>query len=180
MDKNLIERYKNEMLQMYRGRSQSANMVPQTQNATSQMQGAAPQINQNPPDAQMDKGRLIAIITTLRSLYPVADAKVTIFTGNTDNMEVIATDFTDESGRTDTFILDTPSKALSLDSANQITPYGLYNMMVEADGYVTNIHLNIHVFSSVTSLQGSNMMLLETAGEDKGPRIFDESQKYNL
>lgn len=175
MDKNLIEQYKREMLQMYKGRFVTEAQRPQ-------MRKEVVQMNQNLPDSppDTDKGRLIAIVTTIRSLYPVPDAKVTIFTGNMDNMNVVATDFTDDSGRTDIFTLDTPAKALSLDSANQIRPYGLYNMMVEADGYITNIHLNIPVFSSVTSLQGSNMMLLETAGVDKGPMIFDESQKYNL
>ena len=47
-------------------------------------------------------------------------------------------------------------------------------------GRFTNIHLNIPVFPTVTSRQTSNLLLLETAGVDKGPRIFDESQKYDL
>lgn len=192
MDESLIEQYKQEMLRMYRGRGATVNSVPVSQ-AVSQMRETLPQAplvteeNVNaepsiPPDANQgsDTGRLIAIVTTVRSLYPVPNARVTVFTGALDNMEVLATDFTDESGRTDVFLLGTPSKALSLDSANQTRPYALYNMMVEADGYVTNIHLNIPVFSGVTSLQGSNMMLLETAGADKGPRIFDELQNYTL
>jgi hypothetical protein len=53
-------------------------------------------------------------------------------------------------------------------------------MLIEADGYIKNIHLNIPVFSNVTSLQQSNLILEETAGEDKGPKVFDEAQKYNL
>ena len=76
--------------------------------------------------------------------------------------------------------METPLKSESLDSANTEIPYSLYNMMFEADGYLTNIHLNIPVFPTVTSRQTSNMLLLETAGVDKGPRMFDELQKYDL
>ena len=78
------------------------------------------------------------------------------------------------------FTLPTPAKALSLEEDNQIIPYSSYNMSVEADGYIKNIHLNIPVFSGVTSLQQSNLILEETAGQDKGPQIFDESNNYDL
>ena len=76
--------------------------------------------------------------------------------------------------------METPLKSESLDSANTEIPYSLYNMMFEADGYLTNIHLNIPVFPDTVSRQTSNLLLLETAGADKGPQIFDEAQSYNL
>ena len=186
MDKKLIEQYKNEMRRMYSKRSKNFAFRPEgdeavyagTKPSYSEEAGSQALYNENEPGS--DTGKLIAIVTTVRSLYPVPNAKVTVFSGDYDNMNIMASAFTDESGRTDPFILDTPSKALSMDSQNQIKPYATYNMLVEADGYIPNIHLNIPVFSSVTSLQNSNLMLLETAGTDKGPRIFDESQKYNL
>jgi hypothetical protein len=53
-------------------------------------------------------------------------------------------------------------------------------MEVKAEGYVDNVHINIPVFSGVTSLQRSNMMLLETAGADKSPQVFDESERFDL
>lgn len=176
MDKNLIESYKNEMLQMYRSKYGRVNAVPAS---------TEPEVNVTPDSGgstatDSSSGRLIGVVTTLRTIYPVKNAKVTVFSGEIDNMQVIDTDFTDESGRTKVFTLQTPSRELSLDSANQIRPYALYNMMVEADGYLTNIHLNIPVFSGVTSLQSANMMLIETAGTQKGPQIFDELQNYNL
>ncbi|MBQ6847336.1 MAG: hypothetical protein IJO62_00260, partial [Clostridia bacterium] len=103
----------------------------------------------------------------------------TVFTGDPDNMQVIDTDYTDENGKTKAFLLTTPQKAESQEPNNEI-PYSLYNMMFEAEGYLTNIHLNIPVFPDVVSRQTSNLLLLETAGADKNPRIFDELQKYNL
>ena len=133
-----------------------------------------------PPQNTESSGGLIGIVTTIRSLYPVKNAKVTIFTGDYPNMNIIDTDLTDQSGRTKVFTLPTPEKSLSLQEDNTLLPYAVYNMLIEADGYIKNIHLNIPVFSDVTSLQQSNLLLEETAGQDKGPFIFDEAQKYDL
>ena len=168
MDKNLIEQYKAEMIRMY-------NIKPKK--AANREIDAVTAV----PKMEFDEtGGLIGLITTVKSLYPVVNAKVTVFRGDINNMNVLEVGFADESGKTEEFLLSAPKKSMSLDSQNKIPPYSLYNMMVEADGYLTNIHLNIPIFSGVTSLQKSNMTLLETAGVDKGPQIFDELQKYNL
>lgn len=166
MDKSLIEKYKLEMLNMYK----------KTKTAPTNSPLAITQAK-NPPDST---GKLIAIITSLREIYPVEKAKVTVFTGNYENMQIIDTAYTDQSGRTRPFVLETPNKQLSLESENQLPTYATYNLEVQAEGYIDNVHLNIPVFSGVTSLQSSNLMLLETAGVDKGPQFFDESARFNL
>ena len=172
MDNNEIKRYKDEMMKMY-GRVHSVNTA-----AVEPIVNAAPK----PPATDMNSttGGLIGVATSVRGLYFVPNAKVTVFKGDIDNMEVIDTDITNQNGRTKEFILETPLKSESFDTANTEIPYSLYNMMFEADGYLTNIHLNIPVFPTVTSRQTSNHLLLESAGVDKGPRIFDELQKYDL
>ncbi|MBR6533046.1 MAG: hypothetical protein IKT44_01280 [Clostridia bacterium] len=172
MDSNMIERYKNQMLEMYNA---TQKVVPAQTNENSIPQPQTPQ-----PTPDTTSGNLIGIVTAVRALYPVKNAKVTVFTGEYDNLNVIDTDLTDQSGRTKTFVLPTPEKALSLEETNTVLPYALYNMLIEADGYIKNIHLNIPVFSGVTSLQQTNLLLEETAGTDKGPQIFDEAQKYDL
>lgn len=164
MDKNIIEQYKQEMLKMY----SKTKAVPTVAEISPQQ----------PKDTS--QGELIGLVTTIRSLYPVSGAKVTVFTGNPNEMTVIDSDFTDTSGRTKSFVLPTPDKNLSQFSGVSEKPYASYNMLVQADGYVDNIHLNIPVFSGITSLQSSNLMLAETAGVNKGPQIFDESQQFNL
>lgn len=169
MDKNIIERYKSEMLSMYR----NAKTVAAVTNREVQ---SIPDNNiENSP-----KGGLVGIVTSFRGLYPVKNALVTVFTGNYNDRQVIDSDYTDQSGRTKVFMLDIPNRELSLDKDNRQIPYASYNMEVKAEGYVDNVHINISVFSGVTSIQRSNMMLLETAGEDKSPQIFDESEKYDL
>jgi hypothetical protein len=194
LDKDLIEKYKNEMRQMYQSVNPPIRAVAAEPPAPMPQSETTPQKSQNPatvppiqnPTTTTPKtentttGGLLGIITAVRSLYPVKNAKVTIFKGNYDNMEIIDTDIANESGRTKIFTLPTPEKSLSLEEDNQTIPYATYNMLVESDGYIKNIHLNIPVFSGVTSLQQSNLILEETAGEDKKPQIFDESQNYDL
>ncbi len=169
MDNNLIEKYKQEML----------NMQQKSKSLTEEMPQIEPPIIRK-PTSNDSEGRLLANVTAIRRLYPVPNAKVTIFEGDLDNMQILDIAFTDDSGKTREFILPTPKKSLSLDSANTQLPYSLYGMMVQADGYIDNVHLNIPVFSGVTSIQGSDMMLVETAGIDKGPQIYDELQQFTL
>lgn len=171
MDKNLIEKYKNEMLNMYKQKS-TPKVIPIK---AEENEETTPENN-----IQNQTGELTALVTSLRSIYPVKDAKVTVFTGNPDNMNVIDTSFTDESGRSKSFVLSAPDKDLSQNSSTSSKPYSSYNMLIQADGYIDNIHLNIPVFSGVNSLQNSNMMLYDTAGENKSPQIFDESQSFYL
>ncbi len=170
MNSKMIEKYKSEMLRMYNS-SVKPTVSPTVQRQPVIMPKSV---------ADSSSGNLIGIVTAVRALYPVNNAKVTVFTGDYNDMNIIATDMTDQSGRTKTFLLPTPEKALSLEETNTVLPYALYNMLVEADGYIKNIHLNIPVFSGVTSLQQSNLLLEETAGTNKGPQIFDETLNYNL
>ena len=165
MDRDIIEKYKSEMLSMYKKtKKENIRVAPVVAQTTE------PQTS----------GKLLAVVTTVRTLYPVPNAKVTVFTGDYKDMNVIDTALTDNSGRTREFVLSTPQKELSLESENTKIPYAVYNLMVEADGYVPNIHLNIPVFSGVTSIQGSNLMLKETAGANMDVQIFDEAEKYDL
>lgn len=151
MDNELIEKYKQDMLNSYKDAENTDSV-----------------------------GFLTAVVSTIRGLYPVPNAKVTIFTGNADQMNIIDTAITDQSGKTKVFSLPTPQKSLSLDSNNATIPYSKYNMLVTADGYVDNVHLNIPIFSGVTSIQRSNMLLRETAGDKKVSQIFNEENNYNL
>ncbi len=174
MDRDIIEKYKSEMLKMYKKSTKESFLKPTV----------APVITENlepqPKITPQSSGKLLAVVTTVRTLYPVPNAKVTVFTGDYENMNVVDTSLTDQSGRTKVFTLPAPSNALSLDKDNKQIPYAVYNMLVEADGYIDNIHLNIPVFSGVTSIQGSNMLLKETAGANMDIQVFDEAEKYDL
>lgn len=170
MNKDIFEKYKNEMLRMYNS-VHKANSLPTVAEPT-----PPPQSN-DPQNAQI--GKLLGVVTSFNSLYPVQNAKVTVFKGEFENMEIIDSDKTDQSGKTKLFLLPTPDKDLSMMPDLAETPYAIYNMAVETDGFLTNIHLNIPVFSGITSIQRSNLILDQDQTGNE-PQIFDEGQKYNL
>lgn len=183
MNEEIFEKYKNEMLRMYRQSQQnntpSTNIPPAPNTNTSDLpnnSSVAP-----PPSTQENtqNGRLLGVVTSFNALYPVQNARVTVFTGEYENMNVIDRDTTDQSGKTKVFLLPTPDKNLSMSPDLSEKPYAVYNMVVESDGFLTNIHLNIPVFSGITSIQRSDLILDQDQTGNE-PQIFDEGQKYNL
>lgn len=157
MDKSLIEKYKNDMLKKY-GSS-----------AAEETTAAAP-----------EKGRLSANVTSVANIYPVMGARVTVFTGSPDSMTVLDSAVTDESGKTRDFLLDAPPKSLSMTSGAPALPYTLYNLLISADGFLDNIHLNIPVFSGIASVQRSDMLPKAVAGGRTDPIIFNEFSSFEL
>ncbi len=157
MDRSLIEKYKNDMLKKY-GSS-----------AAEETTAAAP-----------EKGRLSANVTSVANIYPVMGARVTVFTGSPDSMTVLDSAVTDESGKTRVFLLDAPPKSLSMTSGAPALPYTLYNLLISADGFLDNIHLNIPVFSGIASVQRSDMLPKAVAGGRTDPIIFNEFSSFEL
>ena len=157
MDRSLIEKYKNDMLKKY-GSS-----------AAEETTAAAP-----------EKGRLSATVTSVANIYPVRGARVTVFTGSPDSMTVLDSAVTDESGKTRVFLLDAPPKSLSMTSGAPALPYTLYNLLISADGFLDNIHLNIPVFSGIASVQRSDMLPKAVAGGRTDPIIFNEFSSFEL
>ena len=158
MDRSLIEKYKNDMLKKY-----GSSAAEETTAA------AAP-----------EKGRLSANVTSVANIYPVMGAKVTVFTGSPDSMTVLDSAVTDESGKTRDFLLDAPPKSLSMTSGAPALPYTLYNLLISADGFLDNIHLNIPVFSGIASVQRSDMLPKAVAGGRTDPIIFNEFSSFEL
>ncbi|MBQ8266805.1 MAG: hypothetical protein IJZ21_00280 [Clostridia bacterium] len=177
--------YANELLQMYR-----ANAVAPTQNTippdeVSQMPTEAPEQTAEPSLNQLvfedGTGGLAVNVTTLRRLYPVKGATVTVFTGEIASPTVIETDITDESGKSGVFNLKTPVKAESQQAENGgALPYASYNISVKSDGYVEQIAMNVPVFSGVISVQGIDLIPIAAAGGHTDPQIIQEGNNYNL
>lgn len=188
MNKELIEKYKNELMRVYRSAhgepakpaaaQAPAERMPDT---FSGQQGAYdPGQPYVPEDSTDENGRLTVMVTTVSGIYPVEDAKVTVFTGDYENQDIKDTDVTNQSGKTKTFELYAPSRSLSMQSGATELPYALYNILVEADGFASNLHLNVPVFKGVTSMQRSNLTPLTILGGSSGPIVYNELSKYPL
>lgn len=108
---------------------------------------------------QVGAGTLIAQVSTAGGAIPLMGVSVVIT--NTDGTPV-ATQFTDNSGRTPGVNLPAPTSQYSL-SPTGLRPYSTYNMRVEYPGYYTEEFRNIAVFDKIISVQPVSM---EPLGED--------------
>lgn len=169
--------YANELLRLYR---QSHLSV--TEETTLATATAIPTVATPAPIPNIDDGTggLIVSVTTLRGLYPVASALVTVFTGDRANMQIIEMDTTNESGKSKVFRLDAPARSESLEASENKKPYSTYNVSVRSDGYVEQIAMNVPIFSGVVSMQGFDLTANTAAGQNTSPQIIQGSGNYNL
>ena len=154
------QEYARELMEMY-----ARSSLPQTEASSS---------------FEDSSGGIIVNATTLKQLYPVSNARVTVFTGPYDNMDIVETGYTDQSGKSPVFKLKTPAKELSLSAAAPQLPYSLYNIETVADGYVTRVNLNVPVFSGVVSAQSVDLQPISASGNHTAPQIVDLQSSYEL
>ncbi|MBE6732872.1 MAG: hypothetical protein E7561_02615 [Ruminococcaceae bacterium] len=159
MDNSLIEKYKKELLDMYKNRT--------------------PEVKAVAANTSSNNGSLIVNVTTLRGLYPVRNALVSVFTGEYENKTEVDRSVTDQSGKSKIFSLTAPERDLSLSAGSTEPVYTNYGIEVTADGYAKEINLNLPIFSGVTSLQNVDMTLL-SAQNGNGENMNDQSENYNL
>ena len=177
--------YANELLRMYRANAAipTQNNMPPDQ--VFQMPNEVTQQPVTPIPSQSvfedGTGGLQVNVTTLRRLYPVKGAVITVFTGTTTAPTVIETNITDESGKSGVFNLKAPPRYESQQAENGgELPYARYNVSVRSDGYVEQIALNVPVFSGVISVQGIDLLPVSAAGGHTTPQIINESNNYDL
>ncbi|MBR5473356.1 MAG: carboxypeptidase regulatory-like domain-containing protein [Clostridia bacterium] len=164
--------YANELLRMYREAATEYELP--TQNLLPQSD------SENPiPSFDDGIGGLVVKATTLRGLYPVPNALVTVFSGDVLNKTVIESGITDQSGKSGLFKLKTQPKIDSLE-ANGSVPYTSYNLSVQSDGYVEQIAMNVPVFSGVVSVQNIDLLPISAAGGHTSPQIINEQNNYDL
>lgn len=175
MDKSIFEKYIQEMraMQAVAMPAPIAPPVPQAPPAT--------HVESEPNSSDMSgMGKLIVNVTSVRGLYPVEGARVTVFTGETDNMNVIAEVTTDRSGKTPAIELPAPSIRFSESPDPSERPYAYYNIRTIADGFVENLNYNAAVFDSVTSLLNVDLQPLTTGVGGNRPIIIDGFDNYTL
>ena len=172
MQEKTPQDYADELIKMYHENNRALTEEPPS---------VLPTIVPAVPAFEDGTGGLQVNVTTLRRLYPVKNALITVFTGTRDNMTTIETDITDESGQSKIFKLKTPSRADSQQAENGgALPYASYNISVQSDGYVEQIALSIPVFPGVISVQGIDLLPISAAGGHISPQIINEDNNYNL
>ena len=171
MDKTLFDKYVKEMKEMReRALERDPSLAVAVANENIVMPADTPDMS--------GQGRLVVDVTTIRGLYPVKNALITVFKGSADNMEVIAKLNTDESGKTPAFTLPAPPAVLTESPENTVRPYAFYNILTEADGFINNINYNAAIFDGITSLQSVN--LVPRSNENNQPIVSDGYEEYTL
>lgn len=91
----------------------------------------------------MSEGRILVYVFGARASVPIKDAEVFIYDENKNKIFSLVTN---EDGLTEKVLVPTPNKDLSLDEQNIERPYALYNVRVEAPGYIPKNIVGIQVF----------------------------------
>lgn len=153
-----VESYIDEMMKMHQSRAVKPAIAPTFET-----------------EVQKDEeGGLLVQVTTLKGLYAVPSARVSVLKGE----QVIDADQTDQSGRTKVFSLPAPSKSLSATAGANALPYEIYQVEVMADGFAPSLIRDVPVFSTITSIQPVDLILLSASNGKE--QISDGAGEYPL
>lgn len=172
MDRSVFEKYIEEM----RAMKAAAKPAPSA-DTTPQTEVVSPAPNK---EDMSGIGWLIVNVTSLRGLYPVKGAEVTVFTGSRDNRKIVARETTDQSGKTPIIRLETPSAEFSESPNPSERPFAYYNISTVEDGFKESLNFNLAVFDGVTSVQNVTLEPLSSEIEQNRPIVIDEFENYGL
>lgn len=175
MDKSLFDKYIKELREM-----QAAAMPTKEIAIAPSVQTAAPPQSSENSDDMTGSGGIIVFATAVRGLYPIENARVTVFTGEGDNIKILAESLTDKSGKTPLMKLSAPSSDFTEAPDPSERPYAYYNIRTVADGYVETLNYNVAVFDDITSVQSVSLYPIASRPDNSGPIIIDEFENYEL
>lgn len=173
MDKSVFEKYIEEMRRM------QAKSAPIKTAAPPPTPPKPITHTENGNDMQ-GEGYLVVNVTSVRGLYPIEGADVTVFTGEADSPTVVATATTDQSGKTPPIPLPAPSVEFSESPDPSERPFAYYNIRTVEDGFRENLNFNLAIFDKVTSLQTITLEPMTTEIEQNRPIVIDEFENYGL
>lgn len=133
-------------------------------------------------------GYLIVQVSTAGGAIPLPGVSVTVRDydpePDSERGNVIASFYTDRSGRTPKLALPAPARALAQAPGSPVLPYALYSVDVKADRYFENFYTGVPIFDGVVAVQPAILQALpetkftDNAGADV--QIFFESQNPDL
>lgn len=172
MDRSVFEKYIEEMKAM------KASAMPEPP----ETRPVQPRVITPPPnDEDMSgTGYLVVNVTSLRGLYPVAGAEVTVFTGDGEDRKIIAREVTDQSGKTPLMKLAAPAVEFSESPNPAERPFAYYNLSVAEDGFRESLSFNLALFDGVTAVQNVTLEPLSVEPEQNRPIVVDEFESYGL
>lgn len=98
-------------------------------------------------------GYLTVAVTAARGNFPLEGARVRVYSTEAKGIELLATMTTDISGQTDKLPLSAPPFSASQSPDSNVTPYSLYTIETDLEGYYTVQNIRAPIFSGITSVQ---------------------------
>ena len=174
MDKNQMERYRDEMMRLYSRRSDNDRQETPENNEERYPEPDISELYENEEKADdeifadteksytnyINDGYILAYVRAGDESSPVANATVTITAAIDGRRVILASGVTDDSGTSPRFRLPVPDISHSQTPEAEIRPYSLFDVSVSADGYFNAKSVDVPVFSGVTSVQNFNMIPL--------------------
>ncbi len=121
-----------------------------------------------------EEGYVKVRTTAARGAYPVKNAIVTVLIEG-ENIS----DVTDESGNTGRLSVKAPPASLSK-SLGQERPYAIYDVRIDAEGYIPLIIRGIPVFEDQTSIVQAALVPLFAAGGRTEPIVRELRPDFAL
>ena len=112
----------------------------------------------------MKNGYLIVHVYGDSIANPIGDAMVTVSKSN----EIIERKYTDDTGTTGMFVLETVDKSFSEEEQYKVRPYEIYDVTVEALGLTKTKIEGVQIFDGISSIQN---VYLTSIDEDEKERV---------
>lgn len=142
--------------------------------------GGAEQSYRRYTEENTQRGILRVQTLTARGNYPVPGVKITISKVFEDSEYIIASQTTDNAGKTEGILLPAPDRALSESPGNNKKPYGEYKITAKHPQFATIVSRNVPVFSGESSLQMLNMMPLAASPNGEAPIQYVTTEPSDL
>jgi len=125
----------------------------------------------------LPQGSIITRVYTSDAYLPLKNAAV-IYTknDNSGSEELLSILWTDSSGLTKPFFLETPDLERSLTPNNELLPYETINIRVSYPGYNAVTALGVQVFPDVQTIQGFHLRPIPPSEDNNSTTIPETRQ----
>ena len=129
-----------------------------------------------------DRGVLIVNVGYGERVYPIENALVSVLQKNENTLEIISVSETDQSGKSEPIVIETPNVELSLVPDPDSLPYAKVTIDVEKEGFYNAQFIDVPVFAGIVSVQNVNLIPLPEyyVNNFYNNTVFTESEAPNL
>ena len=172
---DMIARYNRELLEAYHRRSAAGDAPQPALETVEEAHEATLPSQEDPTPLPPEIGVLQVWVTTASAALPLAGAQVTVSEGDT----IWYSGKTDESGRSEAVSLPAANAQGSLSPAGQPTPFTLYDITVQKQGFYRVENRGVPLYGGVQAVQPVRLIPLPE-GTFEGTLLYHDSAPTEL